>query len=166
MDSSTRHARDADIHGAHWRALARSVAPVAAAALLGNVAVRREHLEWFRALRHPRMQLPLPGFLVVGALYYLAVGTVVHRSATRGDRTTQRLAVVVLAGNELWNAAFFGRRSTRNGFLGVAAFAVPVCLLQARLTDDRVSASAFAPYTAWVLGYDLPWTYQLWQLNP
>jgi hypothetical protein len=42
---------------------------------------------------------------------------------------------VVLAGNEIWNAYFFGRRSTRNGFLGV-------------------------------LGYDVPWSYQLWRLNP
>jgi tryptophan-rich sensory protein len=154
-----------DTRGAHRRRLARTLAPVAAAAVLGNGAVRRQDLEWFRALRHPRMQLPMPGFLAVGALYYLAIGTVVHRSVARGDRTTHRLAMVVLAGNEMWNYTFFGRRSTRNGFLGLVAFAVPVCLLQARLTDDRVSASTFAPYTAWILGYDLPWTYQLWQLN-
>jgi tryptophan-rich sensory protein len=155
-----------DTRGAHWRTVARRLGPVAAAAVLGNGAVRRQDLEWFGALRHPRMQLPMPGFLAVGALYYLAIGTVVHRSAARGDRTTHRLAMVVLAGNEIWNYTFFGRRSTRNGFLGLVGFAVPVCLLQARLTDDRVSASAFAPYTAWILGYDLPWTYQLWQLNP
>jgi tryptophan-rich sensory protein len=155
-----------DTRGAHWRTVARRLGPVAAAAVLGNGAVRRQDLEWFGALRHPRMQLPMPGFLAVGALYYLAIGTVVHRSAARGDRTTHRLAMVVLAGNEIWNYTFFGRRSTRNGFLGLVGFAVPVCLLQARLTDDRVSASTFAPYTAWILGYDLPWTYQLWQLNP
>jgi tryptophan-rich sensory protein len=76
------------------------------------------------------------------------------------------LALVVLAGNEIWNFLFFGRRSTRAGFFGVLAFAVPVCLLQAALTRDRCSALVLAPYTAWVVGYDVPWTYRLWRLNP
>ncbi len=154
------------LRGTRVPAAVRSIGPVVAAAVLGNVLVRREDLQWFAALRHPRMQLPLPGFLVVGGLYYLCIGTVVHRSITHGDRATHRLAVVVLAGNEIWNFVFFGRRSTRAGFLGLVGFAVPVCLLQARLTRDRVSAGVFAPYTAWVLGYDLPWTYRLWRLNP
>jgi tryptophan-rich sensory protein len=123
-------------------------------------------MKWFADLRHPKMQLPLPGFFVVGALYYLCIGTVVHRSFVMGDATTHRLALVVLAGNEIWNLVFFGRRSTRAGFVGVVGFAVPVCLLQAALTSDRVSAALFAPYTAWVIGYDIPWTYRLWRLNP
>jgi hypothetical protein len=25
---------------------------------------------------------------------------------------------------------------------------------------------ALSPYSLWVIGYDIPWTYQLWQLNP
>jgi tryptophan-rich sensory protein len=145
--------------------LLRSVGPTVVAAALGNVFVRGEHLEWFGGLRQPRMQIPLPGFLVVGSLYYLSIGTVVHRSIVRGDSRTYRLAMVVLAGNETWNVLFFGRRSTRAGFLGVLAFAVPVCLLQGALTRDRISALVFAPYTAWVLGYDVPWTYRLWRLN-
>ena len=146
--------------------LVRSIAPTAAAALLGNVLVRREDLAWFRGLRPPRMQLPLRGYLVVGATYYLCIGTVVHRSILTGDKTAHRLSLVVLAGNEVWNYLFFAHRSTRAGFLGVLAYAVPVCLLQATLTHDRPSALAFAPYTAWLLGYDVPWTYQLWRLNP
>lgn len=157
--------RGTDTRGARYRTALRSIGPVVAAAALGNGLVRREDLQWFGALRHPRMQLPMPGFFAVGALYYVCIGTVVHRSIARGDQPTQRLALVVLAGNELWNFAFFGRHSTRAGFLGLVAFAVPVCLLQARLTQDRVSAGVFAPYTAWVLGYDIPWTYQLWRLN-
>lgn len=146
--------------------LVRSLAPTAAAAILGNALVRRDDLTWFNGLRAPRMQLPLRGFLVVGASYYLSIGTVVHRSVLTGDRTAYRLSLVVLAGNEVWNYLFFGRRSTRAGFLGVLAYAVPVCLLQATLTRDRLSALAFAPYTAWLVGYDVPWTYRLWRLNP
>ena len=145
--------------------LVRTVGLVAAAAIVGNAAVRRDDLEWFGNLRRPRMQIPLKASFVVGALYYLCIGTVIHRSVQRGDRSTQPLAVVVLAANEIWNFVFFGRRSTRAGFLGIVTFAVPVCLLQAKLTRDRTSALAFAPYTAWVIGYDIPWTYQLWRLN-
>jgi tryptophan-rich sensory protein len=139
--------------------------PTAAAAILGNAFVRREDLTWFDGLRAPRMQLPMRGFLVVGASYYLSIGTVVHRSIITGDRTAYRLSLVVLAGNEVWNYVFFARRSTRAGFLGVLAYAVPVCLLQATLTRDRLAALAFAPYTAWLIGYDVPWTYRLWRLN-
>ncbi len=146
--------------------MVRSLAPTVAAAVLGNVLVRRDDLTWFGGLRAPRMQLPLRGFLVVGASYYLSIGTVVYRSILRGDLTAYRLSLIVLAVNEIWNFLFFGRRSTRAGFLGVLAFAVPVCLLQGALARDRLSALAFAPYTAWVIGYDVPWTYRLWRLNP
>jgi tryptophan-rich sensory protein len=146
--------------------MVRSVAPTAAAAILGNVVVRRDDLAWFHGLRAPRMQLSLRGYLIVGASYYLSIGTVVHRSILSGDRTAYRLSLVVLAGNEIWNFLFFGRRSTRAGFLGVLAYVVPVCLLQAALTRDRLSALVFAPYTAWLIGYDVPWTYCLWRLNP
>jgi benzodiazapine receptor len=144
----------------------RSLAPTAAAAILGNVLVRREDLIWFDGLRAPRFQLPMRGFLVVGASYYLSIGTVVHRSFLAGDRAAYRLSLVVLAGNEVWNYFFFARRSTRAGFLGVLVYTAPVCLLQATLIRDRLSALAFAPYTAWLIGYDVPWTYRLWRLNP
>jgi translocator protein len=148
-----------------YSAVMRSIVPTAAAAVLGNVLVRPEDLRWFGGLRRPRMQLSLPGFLVAGGLYYACIGTVIHRSRVSGDPTTYRLALVVLAGNEIWNFLFFGRRSTRAGFLGVLAFAVPVCGLQTALAPDRFSALVFSPYTIWVLGYDIPWTYQLWRLN-
>ena len=144
----------------------RSVAPTMAAAVLGNVFVRQDDLKWFKALQSPRMQIPLPASFVVGGLYYLSIGTVLHRSTIRDDSATYRLGLVVLAGNEIWNYLFFGRRSTRGGFLGVLGFAVPVCVLQVALVNDCRSALAFAPYTAWVIGYDIPWTYRLWRLNP
>ncbi len=146
-------------------ALVRSIAPTVAAAVLGNALVGRDAMDWFRRLRRPRMQIPLPASFAVGALYYVCIGTVLHRSAVREDRTAYRLALIVLAGNEIWNLAFFGRRSPRNGFLGVLGFTVPVCLLQASVADDRTSTIALGPYTAWVIAYDIPWTYHLWRLN-
>jgi tryptophan-rich sensory protein len=41
-----------------------------------------------------------------------------------------------------------------------------VVALRRQVADDRTAALVLAPYTAWVLGYDIPWTYRLWRLNP
>jgi len=78
----------------------------------------------------------------------------------------RKRALLVLAGNELWNAAFLGRRSPRAGFLGVLVFLGPLLALQNSVALDRPSVIALTPYTLWVIGYDVPWTYQLWRLNP
>ena len=143
----------------------RSVAPTIAAAVLGNAFVGRDSLRWLDELQKPRMQLPLPGFLAVGTTYYVSLGTVLHRSAVRSDHRSYRLAAVVLVANETWNAILFGRRSTRGAFLGVLGFTVPVVLLQLSVREDRLSTLALTPYTAWVIGYDIPWTYLLWRRN-
>ena len=140
--------------------------PIAAAAVLGNAFVGREALTWFQGLRRPRMHLPMTGFYAVGALYYGIMGVVVRRSLLSEDSRSYRLALVVLAANELWNAALFGRRSTRNGFFGILAFLLPVGLLQASVARDRVSAVTLGAYTAYVVAYDVPWAYRLWRLNP
>jgi len=137
-----------------------------AAAVLGNAFVGKDSLRWFRELRRPRMQLPLPAFLAIGAAYYAQLGWVLHRAHLNGNRAVRNRALLVLAGNELWNAAFFGRRSPRNGFAGLLVFLGPLLALQRSVASDPPSLAALTPYTLWVVGYDLPWTYQLWRLNP
>lgn len=176
--ASERHDRSGGLGGllarrAHHSAarvgrspLLKSVPPTVAAAVLGNVFVGRDALRWLDGLQKPRMHLPLPGFLTVGALYYVSIGAVLHRSVLRSDHRAYRLAAVVLVANETWNVVLFGRRSTRGAFLGVLGFTVPVALLQLSVREDRLSTVALAPYTAWVIGYDIPWTYLLWRRNP
>ena len=143
----------------------KSIAPTVAAAVLGNAFVGRDAMSWFQELRKPAMQLPLPGFMAVAGMYYASIGTVLYRSAARQDHRAYRLAMLVLCGNELWNGVLFGRRSTRGGFFGMLAFTVPVSLLQLSVKEDKVSTLALGPYTAWVIGYDIPWTYLLWRYN-
>ena len=145
--------------------LIKSVSPTVAAAVLGNVFIGSDAMKWFQQLRRPAMQLPLPGFMAVGGLYYTSIATVLYRSAATYNQRAYRLALVVLVGNELWNVALFGRRSPRAGFLGVLGFTVPLSLLQIAVRDDKTSLVALSPYTAWVIGYDIPWTYQLWRHN-
>lgn len=143
----------------------KTLLPTVGAAVLGNAFIGRESLEWFTGLRRPAMQLPMWGFYVIGVINYPLMGVVVHRAVVAEDRRSYRLAVTVLACGELWNVLLFGRRSPRAGFLGVLAFLLPLGLLQAAVARDRVSTVVLAPYTAWVVGYDIPWAYQLWRLN-
>jgi len=58
----------------------------AAAAVLGNVFVGKEALSWFRGLRAPRFQLPMPGFVSVAAAYYVIMAVVLARGIDRRDR--------------------------------------------------------------------------------
>jgi translocator protein len=150
---------------ARLRAAILVAGPPLAAAVLGNAFIGKESMRWFRGLRAPRMQIPMPAFGVVGATYYVQLGTVLYRADRNDDLLVRRLALLVLAGNELWNVAFFGRRSPRSGFLGVLVFLGPLLALQKAVTSDRPSLVALTPYTLWVIGYDVPWTYRLWQLN-
>ncbi len=136
-----------------------------AAAVVGNALIGKDDLAWLQGLRRPRMQLPLAGFAAVGIVYYVLLGCVLYRATDRRDRTATRLALVVLALNEVWNVVLFGRRDLRGAFLGILAFLVPRGALQVAGSRDRTSSLLLAPYTAWVIGYDVPWTLQLWRLN-
>lgn len=147
------------------RQLGGVVGPTVVAAVLGNAFISKEAMAWFRGLRTPSMQVPLPAFGAVGAVYYLQLGTVLYRARRNEDARVRRLALLVLAGNEIWNVAFFGRRSPRNGFIGILVFLVPLLSLQRAVRSDAPSFAVLGPYTLWVIGYDVPWTFQLWQLN-
>ncbi|WP_232661444.1 TspO/MBR family protein [Pseudonocardia sp. TRM90224] len=136
------------------------------AAGAGNALISKDDLNWLYGLRQPRMQLPLPGFAAVGVVYYALLGCVLYRAVDRRDSVATRLALVVLVLNEVWNVGFFGRRSVRTGFFGILVFLVPLAALQIAVAKDRRSSVLLAPYTAWVICYDVPWTLQLWRLNP
>jgi tryptophan-rich sensory protein len=147
------------------RPVLTAVAATTAAAVIGNAQIGKDDLAWLQGLRRPRMQLPLAGFAAVGIAYYVLLGSVLYRATDRRDRTATRLALVVLALNEVWNTVLFGRRSLLGGFVGILAFLVPLAALQVAVSRDRTSSLLLAPYTAWVIGYDVPWTLQLWRLN-
>ena len=146
--------------------LLAGVVPPLVAAVAGNAFVGRDALSWFRSLVKPRLHIPLPAFLAVGAVYYVEIGVVLYRADLRNDRIVRWWGWAVMAGNELWNAAFFGTRSPRNGFWGLILFLFPLLAFQRSVRSDRRSMLALTPYTLWVLAFDLPWTYRLWRLNP
>src|ERR671917_86821 len=89
----------------------------------------------------------------------------VHVDDRKGRITSLTLTITVLLLNELWNFGFFGLESTLVGFLGAAAFLVPVTALVVALrSHERFSAALVAVYWIWVL-YDLVWTFALWRMN-
>lgn len=141
-------------------------AVTATAAVLGNAFVSKEALMWFRGLNAPRWQLPMPGFFVVAAVYYLTAGIVLARGIDRREAGTIGWAVAVLAANEAWNGLLFGRRSPHDAFVGLLAFLIPLGGLQRSVWRDRRSRWTLLPYTAYVVTYDMVWTHRLWRLNP
>jgi tryptophan-rich sensory protein len=147
------------------RSVVQASACVAGAAVAGNAFIGKEAMGWFRGLTAPRWQLPLPAFLGAGALYYGVIGYVLARGIDRRQAGAIAWSLAVLVGNEAWNGVFFGRRSARAGFVGLCAFLVPLLALQRSVAGDARSRTALAPYTLYVLLYDLPWTYRLWRLN-
>ena len=154
------------VSGLTRRSVLQASACTGAAAVAGNAFVGKAAMAWFRGLDAPRRQLPLPAFLVVAALYYGVIGYVLARSIDRRDARSTAWSLAVLLGNEVWNGAFFGRRSARAGFVGLCVFVVPLVALQRSVAEDPRSRWVLAPYTAYVLLYDLPWTHRLWRLNP
>lgn len=148
------------------RPLVAAIGSVLGAAVVGNSCITKDDLAWMGALNRPRLQISLPAFATVGLIYYLLLGIVIYRACDRRDTKATRLALVVLVLNEVWNLAFFRFRSVRNGFAGILMFLLPLGALQRAVSNDMPSTAVLAPYTAWVIAYDLPWTFALWRLNP
>lgn len=60
----------------------------ATAAVVGNAFIGRDAMTWFTELNKPQRQLPMPGFIAVGATYYGIIGYVLARAIDREDAET------------------------------------------------------------------------------
>ncbi|SDM17833.1 Tryptophan-rich sensory protein (benzodiazepine receptor homolog) [Catalinimonas alkaloidigena] len=153
------------------RALGTAIGVCFVLALLGNVFTGDALETWYLPLQKPDFLIPLWAFTAIGLLYYVLFGVVLYRVLTRIQEARVRrqallLTLAVLVGNEAWNFAFLGMRSTWNGFVGILLFLIPVLWLAWTLRHhERLSGWLVTCYAVWVL-YDVLWTYALWQLNP
>ena len=93
------------------------------------------------------------------------MAVVLYRALDRHDTPAITWSIVVLIANEAWNAVFFGLRSTLGGFAGILAFTVPLVAVMIAAEGDRLSIVLLSLYAAWV-GYDIAWSFALWQGNP
>ena len=141
-------------------------------AIIGGLLTGNQLTWWFATLHKPPFQLPLWGFVGVGLFGYIVDSVIAYRLLTVGPEQNARTIaltalIVVMLYNELWNIVLFRWHNTLAGFLGVLAFLIPLTILQVALVFvDSVSAWLVLVYLVWVLGYDIPWAYRLWRLNP
>jgi tryptophan-rich sensory protein len=146
----------------NWWAAGITAAATLLAAVVGNLFIPASALAWFRGLPWPRWLVPYRVFIAVGVVYYVLIATVLYRALDRHDLPAIIWAIVVIVGNEAWNAAFFGLRSTLAGFVGMLAFAVPLSALIIAARHDPVSLVLLSVYAVWVV-YDIAWTASLWR---
>lgn len=141
-------------------------------AIIGGLLTGNQLTRWFATLCKPRFQLPLWGFVCVGLFGYIVDSIITYRLLTVVPEQIARIIaltalVVVMLYNELWNIVLFRRHNNLAGFLGVLVFLIPFAFLQVTLAlVDHVSAWLVLVYLVWVIGYDIPWAYRLWRLNP
>lgn len=141
-------------------------------AIVGGLLTGNQLTRWFATLHKPRFQLPLWGFVCVGLYGYLVDSVIAYRLLTVVPEQTARIIgltalIVVMLYNELWNIVLFRWHNTHAGFLGVLVFLLPLAFLQVTLVlVDSVSAWLVFVYVLWAIGYDIPWAYRLWRLNP
>lgn len=155
----------------NWTALAISVGVCLALATAGNAWVGDGLTAWYPALKKPRLQIPLWGFMLIGVAVYIIDGIVLYRLMTHvddpADRTVALTAVIVLMiCNEAWNYAFFGLRNLPIARATMIGYLAPLAIMMVALVAyDPISGWLMAPYCAWV-AYDVWWIGQLVRLNP
>ncbi len=141
-------------------------------AIVGGLLTGNQLTQWFATLRKPRFQLPLWGFVCVGLFSYIVDSIITYRLLTVVPEQTARIIaltalIVVMLYNELWNIVLFRWHNTFASFLGVVLFLIPLTILQVTLVlVEHVSAWLVFVYLLWLIGYDIPWAYRLWRLNP
>ena len=140
-------------------------------AAIGAVLAGDSLKTWYPTIRHPRFEPPLWGFVLVGLIVYVIDAIVLYRLLAvvenSGIQTAAIVALlVVMLGNELWNALLFRMRSPYAAMIGLVAFIGLLGLLVVTLfLTDVLSGWLMLAYLAWVVGFDVPWIVRLWQLN-
>jgi tryptophan-rich sensory protein len=152
-------------------ALAVAVGVSLGMAALGTVLAGDSLKTWYPTIRHPRFEPPLWGFVLVGLVVYVIDAIVLYRLLVVVDDSGMRVAaiaalLVVMLGNELWNALLFRLRSPYAAMIGLVGFIGLLGVLVVTLfLADPVSGWLMLAYLAWVVGFDVPWILRLWHLN-
>jgi benzodiazapine receptor len=148
-----------------------AVAPVAAAAFLGNLATLPNIPTWYAGLAKPGFTPPNgvfgPVWTVLYALMAYAVWRILSLPAGAPGRGAALAAFFVqLALNAAWSWAFFWLRSPAAGLLVILPLlATIVATIRLFWPLDRLAAALLAPYAAWV-AFATALNAAIWRLNP
>ncbi|MFG2622513.1 TspO/MBR family protein [Streptomyces sp. NPDC048507] len=151
MRISQEHGAEPGTSG--WRTYAACATAVAAAAIVGGVAVEPDS-RWYRSLRKPPWQPPSWAFGVVWTPLYASLAWATGRALGRTEGSRRRVLAAALGGNLVlnaaWNWLFFARESPRAGLAGTLLLdASNAALLRCVHRADPAAARALVPYAAW-----------------
>lgn len=151
-------------------AIVMSLGICALSAALEGIFAGTHVKQYFAELRRPSYAIPLWGWYVIGALYYVICFIVLYRMFRHEGEVTVRnismaLLFVMMFVNAFWNYVFF---RLRNFFMSVFAFlpylGIALALFICLLRFDEVAAWLVLLYLLYLL-YATSWAYRLWRLN-
>jgi tryptophan-rich sensory protein len=125
---------------------------------------------FLKSIKQPRWALPLPAWIGIGLLYYLACFFALTRVLAFGLHEPVAAGafaalVLVMAANAGFNWVFFKRRDFRAAFYYYFPYGALVAVLIWLLARiEAAPAIAFAAYACY-LPYALFWSYRVWKLN-
>ncbi len=143
-----------------------ATASVVGAATLGQLLAGEDPRARLAELDTTILTLPFAAWIAVAVAYYAIAGIVLHRLGRRlrEARTAFAAVLCVVIANEAWNALLFGFEAVAPAAIGMLFFAALITITTALVFSvDRVAAWVLAPYTAWVVLYDVPWILAVWR---
>jgi len=138
-------------------------------AVLGGLLMGEGSSDWLLTLNQPWYSLPLWGWYIVGAVYYIMCITILYRVLSQHKSQDRKyalgLVIAMMAGNVFWNYLFFGLANTFAGFISLLPFTLLVVILfKLLLKFDRTTAWILFPYLLWLV-YDIIWAHEVWVMN-
>lgn len=132
-----------------------AIVPVAAAAVIGNVATLPNITPWYESLAKPSFNPPNGVFGPVWTLLYVLMAWAFYRVLRSPDGVPRRRAILFFLAqitlNAAWSVAFFGLHSPTTGLVVILLLVtVLAATVHAFLAVDRIAGGALVPYLGWV----------------
>ena len=132
-----------------------AVAPVAAAALLGNIATMPNIPTWYAGLAKPSFNPPNWIFGPIWAVLYVMMAYAFYRvlTSTEGRWTTTAvvLFLIQIALNAAWSWVFFAGHNPRGGLVTILALWAAIALTAFSFWQiDQMASALLWPYLGWV----------------
>ncbi|WP_245427369.1 TspO/MBR family protein [Pleomorphomonas carboxyditropha] len=132
-----------------------AVAPVVAAAAVGNFATLPNITPWYESLAKPPFNPPNAVFGPVWTLLYILMAGAFFRILRSPEGAARRWAIMLflvqITLNAAWSVAFFGSHSPAAGLVVILLLDTAIAAtIHAFLAVDRIAGGALVPYLGWV----------------
>lgn len=150
-------------------ALLAAVAPVAAAAIIGNIATLPSITPWYESLVKPPFNPPNSLFGPIWTVLYILMAWAFFRILGSHQDAARRQAILLflvqITLNAAWSVAFFGFHSPAVGLVVILALVMSIAAtIHAFLAVDRIAGGTLVPYLGWVV-FAMLLNASIWWLN-